>query len=52
MAELQVSIQTSPAYFLCKKKEKATKLTSFFKWCVPKHAGADQNIGAYETLFF
>lgn len=30
MAELQVSIQTSPAYSLYKKKEKPTKLSSFF----------------------
>uniref|UniRef100_A0A8C3JSM2 Neural-cadherin n=1 Tax=Calidris pygmaea TaxID=425635 RepID=A0A8C3JSM2_9CHAR len=29
MAELQVSIQTSPAYSLYKKKEKPTKLSSF-----------------------
>lgn len=35
MAELQVPIQTSPAYFLYKKKEKATKLNSFFSGASP-----------------
>lgn len=35
MAELQMSIQTSPAYFLYKKKEKATKLNSFYSVASP-----------------
>lgn len=35
IAELQVSIQTSPAYSLHMKKEKATNLSSFFSGASP-----------------
>lgn len=51
MAELQVSIQTSPAYSLYKKKVKTTKLNSFFSAASPSMQEQTRTSVTMQTSF-